>query len=96
MRLRFEELSFEQEGALVQAMFSRADAWTHLEDGREPDRPLSSFREVIQRGLGGVVEMLGMRTPKPRLAPFQVASAVGGHGLEGPAASSLSPPGARR
>jgi cellulose synthase (UDP-forming) len=67
LRLRFEELTLEQESSLVQAMFSRADAWSTWTEGRERDKPLGSFSDIVLRGLGNVVEMLGLKNPKPAL-----------------------------
>jgi cellulose synthase (UDP-forming) len=54
IRARFEPLSPEEESALVQAIFSRADAWVRWGDGRDLDAPVRSLRAVSAHALSGV------------------------------------------
>ena len=53
LRLRWESLSQEQEIALVQCTFARADAWVDWARNRPLDKPLESLHEVITMGFGG-------------------------------------------
>jgi cellulose synthase (UDP-forming) len=65
LRLRFGELTVEQESALVQALFGRADAWVDWREGRPADSPLLSFAGIIWRGFGNVAQMLWARPQRP-------------------------------
>ncbi len=65
LRLRFRELDVQQEAALVQAIFSRADAWTDWHGGRGEDHPLLSLGGIIVRGLGNVGQLFKARPPRP-------------------------------
>ncbi|MFI4941198.1 MAG: hypothetical protein ACHP7O_12765, partial [Burkholderiales bacterium] len=53
VRVRWELTTREQQMALVQCTFVRADAWVGWTDGRKPDRPLSSLRKVLFTGVEG-------------------------------------------
>lgn len=53
LRLRWELQSLEQEAALVQCTFARADAWVSWADGRQVDRSMASLREVFSLGVTG-------------------------------------------
>lgn len=67
LRLKFEELSVEEESSLVQAMFGRADAWVNWRNGREPDRPVLALFVVASYGLKGVLELWrGVRGAKKK------------------------------
>jgi cellulose synthase (UDP-forming) len=54
VRASFEALSPEEESELVQAIFSRADAWIRWRDGRDPDAPVRALRAVSAHALSGV------------------------------------------
>lgn len=54
IRTRFEALSPEEESALVQAIFSRADAWIRWREGRDRDAPVRALRAVGGHALSGV------------------------------------------
>ena len=51
--LKYLPMSIEQEKALVQALFGRADAWIQWRDRRERDRPLRALWEVSRYGIRG-------------------------------------------
>ncbi|MDD5759833.1 MAG: UDP-forming cellulose synthase catalytic subunit, partial [Desulfobulbaceae bacterium] len=53
IRLRWQLQSQEQEAALVQCTFTRADAWISWTDGRQVDQPLESIKEVFLLGIRG-------------------------------------------
>ena len=93
LRVRFEELGLEQERALVQALFSRADAWVAWGEGRDRDRPVASFRDVVARGLGNVVHLLGLRPQSPALPgrPVRAAASVSGAAKVSAAAPGSQP-----
>ena len=73
LRLRFCPLSIEEESGLVQAIFSRANAWVDWGAGRPSDHPLAAFAGILGRGLGNARQMLAARPPKPREMPATVA-----------------------
>jgi cellulose synthase (UDP-forming) len=66
LRLRFGALSIEEESALVQSIFSRADAWVDWRRDRPVDHPLLSYGGILMRGFGNVAQMLRARPPAPR------------------------------
>lgn len=54
LALELDEMNMEQESALVNALYGRADAWLQWRDTRAVDRPLVALREVARFGvLGG-------------------------------------------
>ncbi len=58
LRVRWNLQTREQEMALVQCTFSRADAWVSWADGRRDDRPLTGLFEVLRVGLSGYRRMI--------------------------------------
>ena len=58
VRVRWNLQTQEQEIALVQCTFSRADAWVSWDDGRPIDRPLHGLMEVLWVGLSGYRRMI--------------------------------------
>ena len=76
LRLRFAPLSLAQERALVQTMFSRADAWLGWTDGHRRDRPLRTLGSIAAHGALGLIRALRlpMRPLPRRLAPARSAS----------------------
>jgi cellulose synthase (UDP-forming) len=48
LRLRFEELPLETEAGLVEAAFSRADAWVGFRKGRRADFVPSALKDVVK------------------------------------------------
>jgi cellulose synthase (UDP-forming) len=71
LRIRFGELSLAQERALVQALFSRADAWLGWTDGHLRDRPLRTLGSIAALGAKGLLRAMRLpaRPAPPRLAP---------------------------
>jgi cellulose synthase (UDP-forming) len=68
LRVKFVDLSLAQESCLVQAIFSRANAWTRWRDGRAKDRPLLALATIARHALGGARGVLGTWRPAPRPA----------------------------
>jgi cellulose synthase (UDP-forming) len=66
IRTRFEALSADEEAALVQALFSRADAWIRWRDGRDRDVPVRALRAVSGHALSGVWRVARALRPAPR------------------------------
>lgn len=54
VRVQFLTLSLEEERALVQAIFSRADAWLGWTDGHQRDRPLVTLGRIAKHGAAGL------------------------------------------
>ena len=63
LRVRWNLQTQQQEMALVQCTFSRADAWVSWADGRRADRPLTGLLEVFQVGLSGYRRMIEYAPP---------------------------------
>ncbi|WP_303787245.1 UDP-forming cellulose synthase catalytic subunit [Azovibrio restrictus] len=49
----FEALTLEQEAALVQCTFARADIWSSWRNEQDADRPLLGMKEIFTLGLEG-------------------------------------------
>jgi cellulose synthase (UDP-forming) len=59
--LQFVGMTKAEEFDFVKTTFSRADAWTGWAEGRQPDKPLHAFWQVLRvgaRGIRGVFEHL--------------------------------------
>lgn len=67
LRLRWELQTREQESALVQCTFARADAWLDRHKNRRADKPLASFGDVLSLGMLGYYR-IAMQF-MPHLAP---------------------------
>ncbi len=79
-RVRFAALSLEEEGALVRALFSRADAWAGAHEGRQEDRPLVAFAQIALhalRGFGKLARSLRPAEPQETAVPALPAEARG-------------------
>lgn len=68
LRLMWKLQTQEQEAALVQCTFGRADAWLDWGDDRQVDRPLKSLAAVISLGLLGYRRIIEQFLP--RLTPL--------------------------
>ncbi|MBA4175014.1 MAG: UDP-forming cellulose synthase catalytic subunit [Leptothrix sp. (in: Bacteria)] len=55
--LRFGELDWAQQQALIQCTFARADAWTRWNDQYGSDHPLQGLREIVKLGAGGYASL---------------------------------------
>lgn len=76
LRLRFAPLSLSQERTLVQAIFSRADAWLGWTDGHGRDRPLRTLGSIAGlglRGIGRALRLPGRPSPTPLPEPARSA-----------------------
>ncbi|WP_457668267.1 UDP-forming cellulose synthase catalytic subunit [Thiolapillus sp.] len=62
--VKFQELTAQQEAELVQCTFSRADIWTGWAAKRPLDRPLTSLKEVLAKGLSGYHRLFHFAFPR--------------------------------
>ncbi len=62
--LQFQGLTPRQEADLVQCTFSQADIWLDWAAGRPHDRPLSSLKEVLAKGMEGYHRMFHFAFPR--------------------------------
>jgi cellulose synthase (UDP-forming) len=51
LRIRFQDLTPKEEGALVAVIFGRPDAWLDWDRGRAEDRPFWSFKTIYAQSL---------------------------------------------
>ncbi len=65
LRLKFDELSVEQESWLVRAMFSRADAWTSWNTGRKADFAPRALTDLIGHAARAFYMALAPRPKAP-------------------------------
>jgi len=64
LRLRWELQNAQQESALVQCTFGRADAWVDWSKERKPDKPIESLATVISVGLLGYRRLFEQLLPR--------------------------------
>jgi cellulose synthase (UDP-forming) len=74
LRVRFTPFTLEQEGHLIRAIFSRADAWLGWTDGHRRDRPLLTLASIAHRGFSGLgrAVALSLRPPRRPARPLPV------------------------
>lgn len=76
--LKFDKMSLAQEALFLQCTFARADAWIRWTHGRDRDRPLRGFVEVVSASVRGVGALLasifggGRRKAPPRFDAMHV------------------------
>ncbi|HEX5362789.1 MAG TPA: UDP-forming cellulose synthase catalytic subunit [Gallionella sp.] len=77
LRLKWELQSQEQESALVQCTFARADAWVDWAKDRPADKPLESLGEVLSLGVLGYRRILEQFLPSwtPTMRRFNTVKA---------------------
>ncbi len=63
LRVRWALTSTEQQMALVQCTFARADAWLAWTDGRRRDQPLMGLRRVLSVGVDGYLRIVEHTLP---------------------------------
>jgi cellulose synthase (UDP-forming) len=78
VRVKFGAMSIEEESALVQAMFSRADAWVDWDQGRPKDQPLLAYFQLAMYGIKGVRNILRGMSQARQEAKKQAAPATDG------------------
>ena len=64
LRLKYEELTIEEEELLTLVLYSRADTWLSRSERRQNDRPLRSFARLVQLSVRGVGYALLALIPK--------------------------------
>jgi cellulose synthase (UDP-forming) len=102
LRLRWELTEREQEIALIQCTFARADAWVSWSSGRVHDKPLRGLRKVLAVGIGGYGGLLqdsltrvGPAFGRASALPAMLASLLPRHPQAAPAHPARSPSGKR-
>ena len=68
LRIKYDELSLEEEELLTLVLYSRADSWLSRSERREADKPFRSFARLVRLSIKGVGYALGTLIPK-RKAP---------------------------
>jgi len=68
LRLAFDSLTLEEESWLVQAIFSRTDAWADWHDRHKPDRIAASWLSITGYGLSGLLRVFGGLVGRRRAA----------------------------
>ena len=64
LRLKYEQLSIEEEELLTLVLYSQADTWLSRSERRQKDRPLHSFARLVQLSVKGVGYALLTLVPK--------------------------------
>jgi cellulose synthase (UDP-forming) len=73
MGVQFADLTLDQEEALIQCTFARADAWSTWHHQYSSDRPLAGLKEIILLGMAGYrsVARSVMQSLRQRLHAWQ-------------------------
>ncbi|WP_373048361.1 UDP-forming cellulose synthase catalytic subunit [Vulgatibacter sp.] len=66
LRVRFPHLTVDEESHLVQALFSRADAWLGWRKQEQRDRPVAAFLQITGKALAGSFRLLRHRRAAPQ------------------------------
>jgi cellulose synthase (UDP-forming) len=62
VRLRFEDLTLQQESGLTRAIFSRADAWTDWSETVISDHPVRAWVMILVRAVQGIPKIITGRS----------------------------------
>ncbi len=79
VRIRYHELSLEEEEMLTLVLFSSADTWLNRMEGRESDRPLRSFGQLVRlsiRGVGFALRSLARRKKRSQVVEAATVTAT--------------------
>jgi cellulose synthase (UDP-forming) len=76
LRAQFDSLSLQEDEALTMILYSRADAWLGLGEGRESDSPVRSLGNILRLSLRGVVKTAGASRSKKSAAKSRLASSA--------------------
>ncbi len=76
LRMKFDELTLEEEEMLTLVLFSGADTWlSHLEN-RQIDRPLRSFARLVRLSVRGIRYALASLIPKSKAQRAAVSASA--------------------
>jgi cellulose synthase (UDP-forming) len=60
VRFRFDNLTLQEEGWLVSALFARLDSWRGWSANRKPDRPFIAIITILRESFRGLFRTLGI------------------------------------
>jgi cellulose synthase (UDP-forming) len=77
LRIRYENLSLEEEELMTLVLYSRADSWLSRSERREADKPWRSFARLVSLSVKGVGHALGTLIPRKKEAELPAAVRAG-------------------
>jgi len=77
LRIKYENLSLEEEELLTLVLYSRADSWLSRSQRREADKPWLSFARLVKLSVKGVGHALGVLIPKKKETSVPAAVRAG-------------------
>ena len=77
LRIKYEDLSLEEEELLTLVLYSRADSWLSRSERREADKPWRSFARLVRLSVKGVGHALGVLIPKKKEAALPAPARAG-------------------
>ena len=77
LRIKYDELSLEEEELLTLVLYSRADSWLSRSERREADMPFRSFARLVRLSIKGVGYALGTLIPKRKAPELATAARAG-------------------
>jgi cellulose synthase (UDP-forming) len=77
LRAQFDPLTLQEEEILTMVLYSRADTWIGWGETREPDKPLTSLRRILQLAFQGFAQTVrGLMKPKKTPPKGRLATTV--------------------
>jgi cellulose synthase (UDP-forming) len=77
LRIKYENLSLEEEELLTLVLYSRADSWLSRSERREADKPWRSFARLVSLSIKGVGHALGTLIPRKKEPDLPAAVRTG-------------------
>ena len=77
LRVKYEELSLEEEELLTLVLYSRADSWLSRSERRVVDKPWLSFLQLMRLSVRGVGYALGTLIPRRKAATVTATAGTG-------------------
>ena len=76
MRAQFDSLTLQEDEALTMILYSRADAWLGVDEGRETDRPMRSIGRILRLSLRGFAQTAGISRSRKATSKGRLAASV--------------------
>jgi cellulose synthase (UDP-forming) len=76
MRAQFGSLTLQEDEALTMILYSRADAWLDVDEGRETERPMRSIGRILRLSLRGFAQTAGISKSRKATAKSRLAASV--------------------
>src|ERR1035437_5383763 len=76
LRAQFTSLSLQEDEALTMLLYSRADTWLGLGEGREADQPIRSLGRILRLSVRGLSQTMSRSKSKKGMSKGRLATSV--------------------